>query len=72
MKISGEKMNREYVLDHIYMGIQRKSETDLIKRDCELEGLETYLYIRGDQKFDGRSEVFIKRCTVNIILEKGK
>lgn len=71
MKISSEKMHREYVLDHIYMGIQRKSATDLIKRDCELEGLETYLYIRGDQKFDGRNEVFIIRCTDHILREIG-
>lgn len=43
-------MNKDFMLSHLYIGIQKESDEDLIKRKSELEGLELYLYIREDQE----------------------
>ena len=39
-------LNKEFILSHVYVGIQRKSNEDIEKKSCDLEGLETFLYIR--------------------------
>lgn len=40
--------SKEFFLNHVYIGIQKKSEEDIEKRDCELDsdGLENYLIIK--------------------------
>ena len=40
--------DREFVLNHMYVGIQKQSDEELLKKNSELEGLELYLYIRLD------------------------
>lgn len=40
--------NREYVLKHLYVGLQQDSSENIEKRPSDLEGIECYLYIRGD------------------------
>ena len=42
-----ELFDREFILSNIFIGVQRKGNEKLIKRDCELDGIESYLYIRG-------------------------
>lgn len=38
--------DKEYILDHIYIGLQEAGNEDLIKRDClDYEGLEEYLFL---------------------------
>lgn len=44
-----ELFNKEVVLSSLYIGLQRVSDEALIKRPCELEGIECYLYIRRDK-----------------------
>lgn len=43
-------MNKDFMFQHLYIGIQKESDEDLIKRKSEFEGLELYLYIREDQE----------------------
>ena len=43
-------MNRETILSHIYIGIQKKSGEKIEKQPCEFEGLEKYLYVKHSTK----------------------
>lgn len=38
-------ISREFILSHVYIGIQKASNEDIEKKKCDLEGLETYLYV---------------------------
>ncbi len=40
--------DKDFVLSHVYIGIQKSSNEDLIKSTCDFEGLETYLYVKHD------------------------
>ena len=40
--------NKEFVLKHLYIGIQKESKEECIKREFGFEGLESYLYVRLD------------------------
>lgn len=42
--------DKDFVLNHLYIGLQRVSTEELVKRYCtELDGIESYLYIRGEE-----------------------
>lgn len=45
--------DRDYILNNIYIGMQKDSTEDIEKKACDLEGIESYLYIRGDSDKDG-------------------
>lgn len=45
--------DRDYILNNIYIGMQKDSTEDIEKKACDLEGIESYLYIRGDADKDG-------------------
>ena len=38
--------DKEYVLSHVFMAIQRESSEELVKRVGDFEGIETYLYLK--------------------------
>lgn len=57
--------NKEYILDNIYIGLQRKSLEDIEKRDICFSGIESYLYIRMDEDKEG----FYSAKVVREILE---
>lgn len=43
----GQLTDREYLLSHMYIGLQRKGTEDLIKRPVDqMDGVESYLYAR--------------------------
>ena len=42
-------LNKEFVISHVYIGIQKKSAENIEKKPCELDGLESYLYIRYEK-----------------------
>ncbi|SHI97178.1 hypothetical protein SAMN02745229_03916 [Butyrivibrio fibrisolvens DSM 3071] len=50
-----ELTDRDFVLSHIRIGLQKASNEDLIKGASELEGIESYLYIGGEMGEDGYS-----------------
>lgn len=39
----------EWILDHITIALQRTSEDQLVKRPCDLDGIEQYLILSGEQ-----------------------
>lgn len=39
-------LNKEFIISHSYIGIQKKSSEKVEKKPCELEGMESYLYLR--------------------------
>ena len=47
----------EWILKHITIALQRTSDADLVKRPCDLEGIEQYLIVRGEQDEIGRAHV---------------
>lgn len=38
--------NRDFIMSHVLIAIQKASDEKLIKRECGFEGLESYLYLR--------------------------
>lgn len=38
--------DRDKIRDHLYVGMQKKSDEALVKRESEFDGIEEYLYIR--------------------------
>ena len=38
--------NHDFVLNNVYIGLQRKTEENLVKRKCFLHDVESYLYVR--------------------------
>lgn len=49
--------NADYVREHVFVGVQKKSEEKVLKKDSELEGLELYLYVRME---NGQSYGIVK------------
>lgn len=49
-------MEREYVLEHIRMGVQKESEENVVKCFTEYEGIEKYLYLTVDFDDDSDSD----------------
>lgn len=39
----------EWILDHITVALQRTSDDALIKRPCDLDGIEQYLILKGEK-----------------------
>lgn len=52
----------ERILNNIYIGMQKDSTEDIEKKACDLEGIESYLYIRGDADKDGYYSAKISRA----------
>ena len=44
--------NRDFILNNLYIGLQKRSDEQLIKRTCEFDDLEQYLYIKGNINYD--------------------
>lgn len=45
-------MEQEFILSHVYIGLQKESKEDIEKTMCHLEGLEAYLYVRWTHNHD--------------------
>ena len=43
-------ISKDFILDHLYIGLQRTSEEDIVKQPSEFEGIEEYLYVRIDDE----------------------
>lgn len=37
----------QWILEHITIGLQTSSDNDIIKRPCDLDGIEQYLFLKG-------------------------
>lgn len=40
--------NKDFILNRLYIGLQKDSTENIIKKGCDLDGIESYLYIRGN------------------------
>lgn len=56
--------NREFVLSHLYIGLQKKSTEDIEKSNCGFEGIESYLYIRLCTENDKIYSVKVRKETL--------
>ncbi len=50
---SSRLFDKDFVLSHLYIGLQKEGSENLVKRHCDLEGIESYLYIRGGADENG-------------------
>lgn len=48
-----ELMNRDRFLNNVFIGLQRASEEQLVKKPTEFDGIEAYLYVRGMKDSSG-------------------
>lgn len=46
--------DKEFILENVYIGLQSITEGNFVKRNLpELDGIESYLYVRGDDEVNG-------------------
>lgn len=50
-------LEKDFIIPRLRIGIQKESDEDLEKKECELEGLEAYLYVSGCKE-DGHGNEF--------------
>ncbi|MCR5475620.1 MAG: DUF5688 family protein [Lachnospiraceae bacterium] len=53
--------DKDYILNSLYIGLQKDSTEDIVKRSCDLEGIESYLYIRGDSNRNGSFSIKVSK-----------
>ena len=53
--------DKDYILNHIYIGMQRESEEKIIKKKSEFDGIEMYLYLRDDKEKLGSYSIRVNR-----------
>lgn len=57
---------RDFILHNLYIGLQKEKAEDIVKRDCGLAGIESYLYIR-DETYDIKfPEEFLQHARVTM------
>lgn len=60
--------NPEYILSHIYVGVQRESTQELVKKETYLKGIEAYLYIADEHRKFGKYTI---KVTATQLQESG-
>lgn len=60
--------DRNFILDNLFIGLQKQSNEELVKDDCDLEGIESYLYVRQSKK---DSEFYFLKMTKPILERAG-
>lgn len=62
-------LSREYILSHICIAVQKESSEKLVKRSCEFEGIERYLYLKvklqGSEGSIKLNDAILKRAEVS-------
>ena len=63
--------NKSYVLEHIFIGLQKASDEDIIKRNSEFEGIEDYLFLSGkNEQFGDFSIRITKNYLDNLLISE--
>lgn len=52
--------NKDFVLSNLYIGLQKDSSENIIKKGCDLDGIESYLYIKGTNE-DGSFSIKLNK-----------
>lgn len=55
--------DRNYVLEHLYIGLHKKGSRYTFTRSCELDGIESHLYIRALNDNEPETGIFHIRAT---------
>ena len=60
---------RDFIMNHIYIGLQKDSTEEIVKKPCALEGIESYLYVREEVDGDGNFSMklthqFLERANI--------
>ena len=61
-----EILSKDWVMEHIYIALQRTSNEPLIKKQSKFEGIEEYLYLKGSSFSIRLNEGLISRIEVSI------
>jgi len=61
--------DRNYILNHLYIGVQKESTEKIEKRETPFEGIEQYLYVRSDFNEDGSS--YITKVSIIFLIRIG-
>lgn len=56
--------DRDFVMKNIYIGLQKVGTEDIEKRLCDLEGIESYLYIRGEADREGSYSIKVSMAVL--------
>ena len=54
-------MSREFIMNNVYIGIQRESEEDIVKMACDFDGMEAFLYVRGDMEVEAGYSIKVNK-----------
>lgn len=58
--------DRDFILNSIYVGLQKVSTEDIEKKPCEeFEGIESYLYIRGEADREGSYSIKVSKAILD-------
>lgn len=63
MKTISEILTRDFVMEHIFIGLQRSGEENIIKRDSGFGGIESYLMIKWEEE----NKYFYVKITLEIL-----
>lgn len=58
--------DKQFILTHLYIGLQKESEEPLVKKACRLEGIESYLYIREGYYFIKLNETIMEKNGITV------
>lgn len=59
--------NKKFILSHMYVGIQKASNEEIEKKMCELEGLESFLFIRDRDENGGSYSAKVNEQMLKLI-----
>ena len=58
--------DRDFILNSIFVGLQKVSTEDIEKKLCEdFEGIESYLYIRGEADREGSYSIKVSKAVLD-------
>ena len=63
-------LEKDFILPRLRIGIQKESDEELEKKECELEGLEAYLYVNGGKE-DGHGKEFCIKAKTSYLQNAG-
>lgn len=61
--------DRDYILKHLYIGVQKESIEKIEKKETPFDGIEKYLYIRSNFNEDGSS--YITKVSIIFLIRIG-
>lgn len=64
-----EILSKEYVKNHLYIGLQKRSNENLVKKDTEFDGIEQYLYVRSNFTEDGSN--YTTKVKISFLISLG-